>query len=81
MVRRAGPQLQGPAVLALKTGTEHRRQHAGPFALQRHAEALASGARVLTTLVHALRAKKLRYGVASLCIGGGMGIAMAVEAL
>ena len=41
----------------------------------------ASGARVLTTLVHALRAKKLRYGVAALCIGGGMGIAMAVEAL
>jgi acetyl-CoA C-acetyltransferase len=41
----------------------------------------ASGARVLTTLVYALRARKLRYGVASLCIGGGMGIAMAVEAI
>jgi acetyl-CoA C-acetyltransferase len=41
----------------------------------------ASGARVLTTLVFALRARGLRYGVASLCIGGGMGIAMAVEAL
>jgi len=41
----------------------------------------ASGARVLTTLIHALRARKLRFGVASLCIGGGMGIAMAVEAL
>jgi acetyl-CoA C-acetyltransferase len=40
----------------------------------------ASGARVLTTLVHALRARKLKYGVASLCIGGGMGIAMAIEA-
>jgi len=39
----------------------------------------ASGARVLTTLIHALRARKLRYGVASLCIGGGMGIAMAIE--
>ncbi len=39
----------------------------------------ASGARVLTTLVYALRARKLRYGVASLCIGGGMGIAMIVE--
>jgi len=39
----------------------------------------ASGARVLTTLLYALRARKLRYGVASLCIGGGMGIAMAVE--
>jgi acetyl-CoA C-acetyltransferase len=40
----------------------------------------ASGARVLTTLVYALRARKLRYGVASLCVGGGMGIAMTVEA-
>jgi acetyl-CoA C-acetyltransferase len=39
----------------------------------------ASGARVLTTLVHALRQKRLRYGVAALCIGGGMGIAMAIE--
>jgi acetyl-CoA C-acetyltransferase len=41
----------------------------------------ASGARILTTLVHALRAKNARYGVAGLCIGGGMGIAMAIEAL
>jgi acetyl-CoA C-acetyltransferase len=41
----------------------------------------ASGARLLTTLVYALRARKVRYGVASLCIGGGMGIAMAIESL
>jgi acetyl-CoA C-acetyltransferase len=41
----------------------------------------ASGARILTTLVHALQAKKLRRGLASLCIGGGMGIAMVVEAI
>jgi acetyl-CoA C-acetyltransferase len=41
----------------------------------------ASGARVLTTLAYALRARRLRYGVASLCIGGGMGIAMAIESL
>ncbi len=39
----------------------------------------ASGARVLTTLIYALRARQLRYGVASLCIGGGMGIAMAID--
>jgi acetyl-CoA C-acetyltransferase len=39
----------------------------------------ASGARVLTTLLYALRVRKLRYGVASLCIGGGMGIAVAIE--
>jgi acetyl-CoA C-acetyltransferase len=41
----------------------------------------ASGARILTTLIHAMRAKKLRYGIAALCIGGGMGTAMVVETL
>jgi acetyl-CoA C-acetyltransferase len=41
----------------------------------------ASGARILTTLLYALKARRLRYGIASLCIGGGMGIAIAVEAL
>jgi acetyl-CoA C-acetyltransferase len=39
----------------------------------------ASGARVLTTLVHALRDRGARYGAASLCVGGGMGTAMVVE--
>jgi len=39
----------------------------------------ASGARVLTTLLYALRARGGRRGVAALCIGGGMGIAMVVE--
>ena len=41
----------------------------------------ASGARILTTLVHALRARGGGRGAAALCIGGGMGIAMVVEAL
>ena len=41
----------------------------------------ASGARVLTTLIYALRARRQRYGVAALCIGGGMGIAMAIQNL
>jgi acetyl-CoA C-acetyltransferase len=40
----------------------------------------ASGARVLVTLVHALRRLGKQYGVASLCIGGGMGIAVAISA-
>ena len=39
----------------------------------------ASGARVLTTLVHALAARGKRYGVASLCLGGGNAVAMVVE--
>ncbi len=41
----------------------------------------ASGARVLVTLLHAMRARSARRGVASLCIGGGQGVAMVVEAL
>ena len=39
----------------------------------------ASGGRVLVTLLHAMRARDARLGVASLCIGGGQGIAMVVE--
>jgi acetyl-CoA C-acetyltransferase len=41
----------------------------------------ASGARILVTLIHALRARGLRYGLAGLCIGGGQGVAMVVERL
>jgi acetyl-CoA C-acetyltransferase len=39
----------------------------------------ASGARVLVTLLHRMEDEGLRRGIASLCIGGGMGIALAVE--
>ena len=39
----------------------------------------ASGARVLTTLVYALRDRKARRGIAALCLGGGNGVALAVE--
>ena len=39
----------------------------------------ASGARVLTTLIYALRKRGGGRGIASLCIGGGMGIAMLIE--
>lgn len=38
-----------------------------------------SGARILTTLVHELQREQLKYGVASLCIGGGMGIAAVIK--
>jgi acetyl-CoA C-acetyltransferase len=39
----------------------------------------ASGARILVTLVHELRRRRLRRGLATLCIGGGMGIALCLE--
>ena len=41
----------------------------------------ATGARILTTLVHALRRRGGRRGIASLCIGGGEAVALAVEVL
>jgi acetyl-CoA C-acetyltransferase len=39
----------------------------------------ASGARVLVTLLHEMQRRKAKKGLATLCIGGGMGIAMCVE--
>ncbi len=39
----------------------------------------ASGARILTTLLHALEQRHLKRGIATLCLGGGNGVAMAIE--
>jgi len=41
----------------------------------------ASGARILLTLLYELKRRNQKYGLASLCIGGGQGIAMVVEAV
>ncbi|MDQ3068664.1 MAG: acetyl-CoA C-acetyltransferase [Acidobacteriota bacterium] len=41
----------------------------------------ASGARVLTTLIYALKARGLKRGIASLCLGGGNGVALAIEVI
>jgi acetyl-CoA C-acetyltransferase len=39
----------------------------------------ASGARILVTLLHEMQRREARKGVAALCIGGGMGVSLAVE--
>jgi acetyl-CoA C-acetyltransferase len=41
----------------------------------------ASGARIMVTLIHALKSKALSKGIASLCIGGGEATAIALEIL
>lgn len=41
----------------------------------------ASGARVLTTLLFEMKREKLKKGIATLCIGGGMGIAVCIETI
>ena len=41
----------------------------------------ASGARILTTLIYALKTQNKKTGLASLCVGGGEGVALIVENL
>ena len=39
----------------------------------------ASGCRVLVTLLHEMQRRDAKKGIASLCIGGGMGVALTIE--
>jgi acetyl-CoA C-acetyltransferase len=39
----------------------------------------ASGARILVTLLHEMQKRNAKRGLATLCIGGGMGVALTVE--
>ena len=61
----------------LKIDHEKLNQRGGAIALGHPVG--ASGARVLVTLLHLMEDKGLKRGIASLCVGGGMGIAMAIE--
>ena len=63
-----------------------RELHLDPARLNIHGGAIAlghpigaTGARITTTLLHALKAHGKRYGLATLCISGGMGLSMIVE--
>ena len=67
------------AIDQLKLDIEKVNIHGGACALGHPIG--ASGARILTTLIYALRQQNQQYGVASLCIGGGEATAMAIEIL
>jgi acetyl-CoA C-acetyltransferase len=62
---------------SLKLSRERTNVHGGAIALGHPVG--ASGARLLLTLMHELRRAQIHYGLASLCIGGGQGIAMVIE--
>lgn len=68
-----------PMAFMARMGLSHDRVnvHGGACALGHPIG--ASGARIIVTLIHALRARGLRRGVAAICIGGGEGTALAVE--
>ena len=70
--------VQAVAVLdELKIGHERVNVNGGAVALG-HAIG-SSGGRVLTTLLYALERRSLKRGIATLCLGGGNGVALAVE--
>ena len=66
--------------LGMDMGTElYNRVNVNGGAIA-HGHALSnSGTRILTTLIYELRRRNARYGVASLCIGGGQGMALVIE--
>lgn len=66
------------AVLKL-LGLDERRVNVNGGAIALGHPIGASGARILTTLLYELKRRSARFGVASLCIGGGQGVAMLVE--
>ncbi len=60
-------------------GLDHKRVNCNGGACALGHPIGASGARIITTLIHALRTRGLKRGIAALCIGGGEATAMAVE--
>jgi len=68
------------AMAAMKdVGIDHARVNINGGACALGHPVGATGARILTTLIHALRKRGLKRGVASLCIGGGEATAVAIE--
>lgn len=67
------------AINALKLNIDRVNVNGGACALGHPLG--ASGARIVTTLIHALANRQLKKGVASLCIGGGEAVAIAIEAI
>ncbi|MCC7403179.1 MAG: thiolase family protein [Bdellovibrionales bacterium] len=67
------------AMKELKLSKEQVNPHGGAVAIGHPIG--ASGARIFTTLIHGLHQRGQRYGMASLCIGGGEAVAVIVEKL
>lgn len=70
-----------PLAFARELGVSHDRLNVRGGAIALGHPIGASGARILVSLIAALRARKARKGVAAICIGGGEGLALAVELL
>ena len=67
--------------LARDTGADPDRLNVNGGAIALGHPLGASGAKLMTTLVHALRARRLRFGLQTMCEGGGIANATIIEAL
>lgn len=68
-----------PMALMKELGVEHSKVNVNGGACALGHPIGASGARILVTLIHALKARGLKRGIATLCIGGGEATAVAIE--
>lgn len=70
-----------PMALMKELGVPHEKVNVNGGACALGHPIGASGARIMVTLIHALKARGLKKGLATLCIGGGEGTAVALELL
>ena len=68
-----------PMALMKELGVEHAKLNVNGGACALGHPIGASGARIMITLIHALKARGLKRGIATLCIGGGEATAVAIE--
>ena len=68
-----------PMALMKELGVSHDKLNVNGGACALGHPIGASGARIMVTLIHALQARGGRRGIATLCIGGGEGTAVAIE--
>ena len=68
-----------PMRFMLEMGVPHEKVNVNGGAIAMGHPLGATGAMILNTLIDELHRRKLRYGLATLCVGGGMGIATIVE--
>jgi acetyl-CoA C-acetyltransferase len=68
-----------PLAFARELGVSHDRLNVRGGAIALGHPIGASGARIVVSLIAALRARNARKGVAAICIGGGEGLALAIE--
>ena len=70
-----------PTAWLKETGYDHARTNVNGGAIALGHPFGQTGARIMTTLIHNLQSEDKRYGLETMCVGGGQGMAMIIERL